>query len=149
MKRLFRFPLLLGLVMVAIAACAPATSAPQTNSSSPKVVGYEGGMYPPQDLSLISSTGRYQFIHSYADWCTTCQYNHPIVQALMEEFGQQIDFINLNIDVPETLDVRTRFDIVGRFQYLFTDPQGNILQKWVGPLDQVAVETYIQGQLAG
>jgi thiol-disulfide isomerase/thioredoxin len=144
MKRILLSLFVLGLGLTATAACAPAATASQTSSSISQVVG----MYPPQNLALISTTGRNQFIHSYADWCTTCQYNHPIVQALMDEFGNQIDFINLNIDVPETLDVRTKFDIVGRFQYLFTDPQGNILQKWVGPLDQVAVETYIQGQLS-
>lgn len=56
---------------LALAACAPAASVPTPSaaqSGKPNLVGSEGGLHPPQDLALISATGRPQFIHSYADW---------------------------------------------------------------------------------
>jgi thiol-disulfide isomerase/thioredoxin len=117
-------------------------------SAQSEVVGYEDGLYPPQDLSLIANTGHPQFIHSYADWCTVCNQNHPIVNALHDEYADRIDFINLNIDVPETLTARERFNIVQRSQYLLTDPQGNEVQRWYGPLNQETVEQVLDDYLA-
>jgi thiol-disulfide isomerase/thioredoxin len=147
MKMITRLLILAALIITACAPTATTTPPPESASVNTDVVGSEGGLYPPQDLALVSSTGRPQFIHSYADWCTTCQHNHPIVQELMTEFDDQIDFIHLNIDLPETLDIRTQLDLVQRSQYLFIDAQGNILQKWFGFLDQPTVETYIQDYL--
>lgn len=60
-----------------------------------------------------------------------------------------MDFIDLNIDVPETLAARERFNIVQRSQYLIADPQGNVVQLWYGVLNQEAVEEFISGYLAG
>lgn len=145
MMKLLRFALLIGLGL--LAACAPAAMTPTAAPDDSQVVGTEGGLYPLQDLALISSTGRPQFIHSYADWCITCQHNHPIVNNLKAEFGDQVDFINLNIDVPETLDARTRFDIVERSQYLLTDASGAVLQRWYGYLDEATVEAYVREYL--
>src|SRR4051812_24653983 len=84
---------LLGLLMVSIigwlvlSGCAPTdnlakggptkepTDAPETTESAspvarvPQVVGKTDSIYPPQDLSLVASTGRPQLLNSYADWC--------------------------------------------------------------------------------
>lgn len=147
MKSLLYAIVLLGLVT--LAACAPAAPPTPTSSAENNVVGSgEGGLYAPQDLSLVSTTGRPQFIHSYADWCITCQHNHPIINDLIAKFSDNIDFVHLNIDIAETLTERTRFDIIERSQYILTDAQGNIVQKWFGILDQTTVETYIQDYLA-
>ncbi len=80
----------IGLLMVAVlgwltlSACSPTdnlakggavkepTPAPETTQSPsarvPQIVGAEGGLYPPQDISLVTSTGKPQFLDSYADW---------------------------------------------------------------------------------
>lgn len=61
----------LAALLGALTACAPAASVPTPSaaqSGKPNLVGSEGGLHPPQDLALISATGRPQFIHSYADW---------------------------------------------------------------------------------
>jgi thiol:disulfide interchange protein len=144
---MFRFTVVVVLIM-SVGACAPAASPTPTSSAGTNVVGSEDGLYAPQDLSLVSNTGRPQFIHSYADWCITCQKNHPLINDLITKFSDKVDFVHLNIDVPETLTERTRFDIIERSQYIFIDAQGNVVQKWFGILDQATVETYIQDYLA-
>jgi thiol:disulfide interchange protein len=148
MKKLVYMLLLIATTLLLVSACAPAATLPQPRSAAPNVVGSEDSMYPPQDLSLVANTGRPQFIHSYADWCTTCKANHPLVNELQAAFGDQIDFMNLNIDVPETLDLRTRFDLVDRSRYILIDAEGNVVQRWFGLLDQATVETYIRDYLA-
>ena len=160
---------LLGLVVVGIfgwlvlSACSPTdslakagptkepTAAPETTQSAavrvPQLVGKTDSMYPQQDLSLVSSTGKPQLINSYADWCTTCKHNHPIVDALAQQFADKIDLISLNIDVPETLDVRNRFNITDRSQYVFVDAKGNTIQRWYGFLDGTNIAQTIQDYL--
>ena len=54
----------------------------------------------------------------------------------------------LNIDKPETLEARQRFDIVARTQYVLIDTEGNTIHKWFGPLDEEAVKTAIEEFLA-
>lgn len=70
LKTLLRLLLLGVLGWLALAACAPSATAPTPSSGVDRVIGPsdDGGLYPPQDLSLISSTGRPQFINSYANW---------------------------------------------------------------------------------
>lgn len=84
MKRLLGL-LLVGIVgWLALGACSPTDNlakggeikapsvAVEPNQPSgvraPQIVGAEGGLYPPQDISLVSSTGKPQFLDSYADW---------------------------------------------------------------------------------
>lgn len=70
LKTLFRLLMLSILGWLALAACAPSSTAPTAPTGAESVIGPsdDGGLYPPQDLSLISSTGRPQFINSYANW---------------------------------------------------------------------------------
>lgn len=84
MKTLFRLLFLGVLGLLAISACSPVdklasgktAKEPGKDSSAtlsdsvkaPQIVGEEGGLYPPQDISLVASTGHPQFLDSYADW---------------------------------------------------------------------------------
>lgn len=157
---------LLGLLIVSVigwlvlSACAPtdnlarggqskeATAAPETTQSPaarvPQLVGKDDSMYPPQDLSLVANTGRPQLINSYADWCTTCKHNHPIVDGLAKQFEGKVDLVSLNIDVPETQAARDRFNITDRSQYVFIDAQGNIIKRGYGFLDDTDITQVIQ-----
>ncbi len=80
-KRAIYLFLLSLLGVLTLGACAPATqqlaqggqekATPPPESAAPPVamvVGRDSDMYPPQDLSLIASTGRPQFINAYANW---------------------------------------------------------------------------------
>ncbi len=160
---------LIGLLTVAVlswsvlSACSPTdnlakggltkgpTAAPEVTQSLsalvPQIIGKEGGLYPPQDLSLVTGTGKPQLLNAYADWCTTCQHNKPIVDALQQQFADKVDLINLNIDVSETQAVRDRFNITDRSQYVFIDAAGNTIQRWYGFLDTANVAQTIQDYL--
>ena len=163
-KRLLRWLLISVIGWLALSACSPTdnlakggavkepTAVPETTQSPaanvPQVVGKDDSMYPPQDLSLVANTGRPQLINSYADWCTTCKHNHPLVDALAKQFEGKVDLVSLNIDVPETQAARDRFNITDRSQYVFIDAQGNIIKRWYGFLDDADVGQTIQDYLA-
>lgn len=70
LKTLLRLLMVSILGWLALAACAPASTSSVSFSGVENVIGPsdDGGLYPQQDLSLISSTGRPQFINAYANW---------------------------------------------------------------------------------
>lgn len=70
------------------------------------------------------------------------------MHRLAEAFKDRVDFIYLNIDRPETLEARQRFDIVARTQYVLIDDQGSTIQKWFGPLDEESIKAAIDEFLA-
>lgn len=59
-----------------------------------------------------------------------------------------MDFIKLDIDKPETLDIRQRFNLAQRSQYALVDAQGNVVQRWYGFLDEAEVAQVISDYLA-
>ncbi|MBZ0280879.1 MAG: hypothetical protein K8L97_09065 [Anaerolineae bacterium] len=71
------------------------------------------------------------------------------MDGLQAQFGDRIDFVGLNIDVPETLPIREQFDMVQRSTYALIDAQGNIIQRWYGYLDQEAMTQVFNDYLAG
>ncbi len=151
---------ILSLIFVALlgglaAACAPASLAPtvrltSTPSAAPAAAPTLPAVrVPSEDLSLIAATGRPQFLNSFAHWCTTCTRNRPIVNGLAQRYGDRIDFIDMDIDKPETEAPRQRFNMAQRSQYALIDPQGNIVQRWFGLLDEAQVAAYLDQYLAG
>lgn len=71
------------------------------------------------------------------------------MNGLAQQYGDRIDFIDMDIDKPETDAPRQRFNMVQRSQYALIDPQGNIVQRWFGPLDAAQVAAYLDQYLAG
>lgn len=51
-------------------------------------------------------------------------------------FGEQIDFVNLNIDDSSTQATRDYYGFRGRKEYVLVDENDQIVQRWFGPLDQ-------------
>jgi len=61
------------------------------------------------------------------------------VNRLEAEYGDQIEFIILDIDDPSPLPMRQQYDIVGRSQYVLVDVNGDIVQKWFGYIDEAEI----------
>ena len=58
---------------------------------------------------------------------------------LKEQYGDRVDFFDLDVDKQETQAVRAQFGLVRRTQYALIDAEGNVLMSWAGPLDQAAI----------
>lgn len=68
--------------------------------------------------------------------------------GLVQKYGDQMDFIGLDIDDPASMPAREHYDIVARSQYVLIDAQGNVIQKWFGYLDEAEVAGAIDTLLA-
>lgn len=52
-------------------------------------------------------------VEFYADWCTTCQAMAPVLRSLHQQFGNQINFVMLNIDDPQWGEQVQQFQVRG------------------------------------
>lgn len=58
------------------------------------------------------------------------------MNRLKQEFGEEITFIDLNIDDASTLEMRNQYGFRGRSEYVLVDADDNIVRRWFGPLDE-------------
>lgn len=71
-------------------------------------------------------------IEFYADWCTTCQSMSATVNALHEQYGEQVNFVMLDIDDPRWADEVTDFGASGVPQFTLLNSDHQSVKTWVG-----------------
>lgn len=72
------------------------------------------------------------FIEFYADWCTTCQSMSPTVEGLYERYGEQINFVMLDIDDPQWAQQVAQFGATGVPQFTLLNATEQPVETWVG-----------------
>lgn len=71
-------------------------------------------------------------IEFYADWCTTCQGMSPTVEALHQQYSEQVNFVMLNIDQPEWANQVADYGASGVPQFTLLDSTQTEIKTWVG-----------------
>ena len=71
------------------------------------------------------------------------------MDRLEQQFEGQVDFFHLDVDLPETREVRHTYGLTRRSQYALVDAEGNVIQTWIGPLNEAAVLADIEQFLNG
>lgn len=64
--------------------------------------------------------------------------------GLERKFGEDIDFVRLNVDVRSTFAMREQFGLIQRTRYVLVDENNIVIYRWFGPLNQAAVEFDIE-----
>jgi thiol-disulfide isomerase/thioredoxin len=158
MRRLLMYLLFSGLGLL-VASCSAATIQSANSPTTAPTLGPTATplraprnvyiptefdlLYYATDLNLVGVTGRPQFINAYADWCRECQRNRPTVHSLQEQYGDQVDFLHVDVDNRGALDAVGQLGITGQTQYVLTDNAGNVIYRWFGILDELDLETTI------
>ena len=70
------------------------------------------------------------------------------MNRLEEQYSDRVEFVWLNIDNSATLPMRQQYDIVGRSQYVLVGPDGSVVKRWFGYLDEASVAAEIDAYLA-
>jgi hypothetical protein len=70
------------------------------------------------------------------------------VRGLEAEFGEQVDFIDIDWDIEAGGDLAAEFGVFSRTTYVFVGPDGEAVQRWLGPISQDEIAAVIAAQLA-
>lgn len=76
-------------------------------------------------LEVALTNGKPTLMEFYANWCTSCQAMAPDMETLKQQYGDQVNFVMLNVDntkwLPEILSYRV--DGIPHFVFLGKDGQ--------------------------
>lgn len=64
----------------------------------------------------------------------------PVVHGLEAKYSSQVDFVYLDIDDSSNDDFKRQFGYQYQPHIFLLDGQGNILNQWVGSVDQATLD---------
>jgi thiol-disulfide isomerase/thioredoxin len=82
----------------------------------------------PETVKL--DAGKVQFIEFFAFWCGTCKAMAPVIHNLELEYGDEMNFVYLDIDDPATKELKRALRYRYQPQYFLLDGNGKILKQW-------------------
>ena len=71
----------------------------------------------------------------------------PIVHGLEEEYGNEIDFVYVNVDDPETRDIQQQLGRRGQPHFVLVGSDGEIVTEWFGVVQSATFEQAFEGVL--
>ncbi len=74
----------------------------------------------PYDVA--QTNGRPTLLEFYADWCTACQAMAPAMADLRQTYGNQVNFVMLNIDNDKWLPEMLQYRVDGIPHFVYFDP---------------------------
>jgi thioredoxin 1 len=99
----------------------------------------------PRTVELVS--GEYQFIEFFAFWCGYCKAMAPVVHELEAMYGEEINFIYLDIDDPATKELKLQLSFELQPHFFLVDGNGKILGEWLGLVELEEFERAFQAEL--
>ena len=84
----------------------------------------------PYDVAIASPQPT--LIEFYADWCTTCQGMSATISNLHQQYGDDVNFVMLDIDDPQWATQVKDFGASGVPQFTLLDAQHEEVKTWVG-----------------
>ena len=127
------------VVLSLVAVCAIVTLLiPRTLGTAAKTSPVSGLMVQtslarqamPYEVALAN--GKPTLVEFYADWCTTCQAFAPTLQRLHEQWGDQVNFVMLDIDDPQWRSQIQQFQATGVPHLTLLDTDHTPVETWIG-----------------
>lgn len=59
-----------------------------------------------------------------------------MVHGLEDEYGEQIEFVYLNIDDPSTEEAKQKYGYRVQPHFFLVDANGEVVQEWLGPVER-------------
>jgi thiol-disulfide isomerase/thioredoxin len=140
----------MSLLLAACAGTAP-TSTPAP-TQAPAGGGGEAVSRPdylPSDPTLVGTTGRPQIVVFFAFKCDICQSMRPTMHELEATYGTMVDFIYLDVNADNTVEVQQRLNITGSPPaIIFFNAEGQEKGRFVGLHNKTELETEIEDLVA-
>lgn len=83
-------------------------------------------------IDLAMENGKPTLIEFYADWCTSCRAMSGEMSQLKEEFGNDLNFVMLNVDNSKWVPELLRYEVDGIPHFVFLDEESQTVATAVG-----------------
>ena len=96
------------------------------------------------DPEIAFKNNKPTFLEFYAEWCEVCKEMAPKVSAFKEEYGNDINFVFLNVDNQKWENYIQKFKVNGIPQVNLFDGQGNLKSTFVGKQEGLTIRNSIE-----
>ncbi len=131
MYKVLRRGLLLGLLMVIFWMPQPMLA---TSLSGLKIMKEMARDAVPYEVAIASP--KPTLLEFYADWCSVCQSMAASIQTLEQQYGEDINFVMINVDDAQWYPQMDQYDVTGVPQFTLLDNQHSLVQTFVGRVPQ-------------
>ena len=95
------------------------------------------------DPEIAFKNNKPTFLEFYAEWCEVCKEMAPKVSNLKEEYGNDINFVFLNVDNQKWGKYIQKFAVNGIPQINLFDNKGNLIFTFIGKQDEMKIREAI------
>jgi len=85
----------------------------------------------------------------YANWCTSCQAMAEDIYELEQQYGEQLNFVMLNVDNPKWLPEMLHYRVDGIPHFIFLNSQGEAIASAIGLQPRSILATNVSALAAG
>lgn len=135
--------LLVSIIAMMLAACGGSNSGSKygsTSTSAPSAA-------TSNTLQAAAPVAKPQFIMFSTVWCDVCKAMRPMVGQLKTQFGNRVDFQEINREDPANAAIVARYGVNVQPIFVFLDGNGNLVGKIIGGTDKASL-TAILNRLA-
>ncbi|MEM6423630.1 MAG: thioredoxin family protein [Cyanobacteria bacterium P01_C01_bin.73] len=94
-------------------------------------------------LETALANGQPTLMEFYANWCTSCQAMAPDMAELRSRFGDQINFVMLNVDNSKWLPEMLHYRVDGIPHFVYLDGDGASVASVIGEQPKVVIAANI------
>ncbi|MEA5471151.1 thioredoxin domain-containing protein [Spirulina sp. 06S082] len=92
--------------------------------------------------NLAMKNNQPTILEFYANWCTTCQGMALTMENLESEYGEKFNFVMLDIDDPQWVDIIQQYRVTGVPQFTFLDRDRHTQKTLVGKVPRSIMTQY-------
>jgi len=101
----------------------------------------------PLDVALENK--KPTLMEFYANWCLSCQAMVPDMVTLRERYGEQVNFVMLNVDNTKWLPEMDTYRVDGIPHFVFLDRQGEAIAESIGEVPKPILQDKLEALVAG
>lgn len=100
-------------------------------------------------LEVALTNNRPTLMEFYANWCTSCQSMAPELETLKAQYGEQVNFVMLNVDNSKWLPEILSYRVDGIPHFVFLNQQGDAIAQAIGEQPRSVMEANLVALVGG
>ena len=134
------------IVLVATALSVALFLGLQTEKTSASLATLDEQSTP---LEVALGNGKPSLMEFYANWCTSCQAMAPDIAQLKQQYGDQVNFVMLNVDNTKWLPEVLKYRVDGIPLFVFLSKDGEAIAQSIGEQPRSVMATNLEALVAG